>query len=91
MPADGARFVIRHDHRDTGRPVTHPPGRPGYTVCSTPMASRPHVAGVSAGGALAQWPALDHPARVRSLDLASISPATSGDRVLPPGAREQSW
>jgi hypothetical protein len=32
MPADGVRFVIRYDHRDTGRSVTYPPERPGYTV-----------------------------------------------------------
>ena len=31
MLADGGRFVIRYDHRDTGRSVTDPPGRPGYT------------------------------------------------------------
>ena len=29
--ADGGRFVIRYDHRDTGRSVTDPPGRPTYT------------------------------------------------------------
>jgi hypothetical protein len=28
----GVRFVIRHDHRDTGRSVTYPPRRPGYIV-----------------------------------------------------------
>ena len=31
MLADGGRFVIRYDHRDTGRSVTYPPGHPGYT------------------------------------------------------------
>ena len=31
MLADGGRFVIRYDHRDTGRSVTYAPGRPGYT------------------------------------------------------------
>src|ERR1044072_4548211 len=31
MLADGGRFVIRYDHRDTGRSVTDPPGRPRYT------------------------------------------------------------
>jgi pimeloyl-ACP methyl ester carboxylesterase len=30
MLAGGGRFVIRYDHRDTGRSVTHPPGRSGY-------------------------------------------------------------
>ena len=29
--ADGGRFVIRYDHRDTGRSVTYEPGRPCYT------------------------------------------------------------
>src|SRR4030095_16452086 len=31
MLADGRRFVIRYDHRDTGRSVTYEPGHPGYT------------------------------------------------------------
>ena len=31
MLADGGRFVIRYDHRDTGRSVTYDVGRPGYT------------------------------------------------------------
>ena len=31
MLASGGRYVIRYDHRDTGRSVTYPPGRPGYT------------------------------------------------------------
>ena len=30
MLADGGRFVIRYDHRDTGRSVTYEPGRPEY-------------------------------------------------------------
>src|SRR3954452_22783360 len=29
--ADGGRFVIRYDHRDTGRSVTYTLGRPGYS------------------------------------------------------------
>ena len=29
--AGGGRFVIRYDHRDTGRSVTYKPGCPGYT------------------------------------------------------------
>src|ERR671910_1518809 len=31
MLAERGRFVIRYDHRDTGRSVTYEPGRPGYT------------------------------------------------------------
>ncbi len=29
--AAGGRFVIRYDHRDTGRSVTYEPGAPEYT------------------------------------------------------------
>jgi pimeloyl-ACP methyl ester carboxylesterase len=29
--AAGGRFVIRYDHRDTGRSITYEPGAPGYT------------------------------------------------------------
>jgi pimeloyl-ACP methyl ester carboxylesterase len=31
MLAGAGRFVIRYDHRDTGRSVTYEPGRPEYT------------------------------------------------------------
>src|SRR5262245_65385812 len=30
--ADAGRFVIRYDHRDTGRSATSEPGRPRYTA-----------------------------------------------------------
>jgi pimeloyl-ACP methyl ester carboxylesterase len=92
--ADGGRFVIRYDHRDTGRSVTYEPGRPGYSgadlvadaagvldAYEIPVA---HLVGVSAGGALAQLVALDHPDRVSSLVLISTSPALPGTRELPP-------
>jgi pimeloyl-ACP methyl ester carboxylesterase len=59
--ADGGRFVIRYDHRDTGRSVTYKPGCPGYTgadlvgdaagVLDAYEVSAAHVVGVSAGGA----------------------------------------
>src|SRR5438874_10148121 len=62
--ADGERFVIRYDHRDTGRSVTYERGRLGYTgadlvadatrvldAYEIPVA---HLVGVSAGGAFAQ-------------------------------------
>lgn len=93
MLADEGRFVIRYDHRDTGRSVTYEPGRPGYSdddmladavgVLDSYGIGTAHVVGVSAGGALTQLLALDFRDRVRSLVLISTSPATPGDRGLP--------
>jgi pimeloyl-ACP methyl ester carboxylesterase len=90
----GGRFVIRYDHRDTGRSVSYEPGRPGYTssdlvddaagVLEAHDIPAAHVVGVSAGGALAQLLALDHPERVLSLVLMSTSRAVPGGRELPP-------
>ncbi|MGW0896355.1 alpha/beta fold hydrolase [Streptomyces goshikiensis] len=98
MLAEGGRFVIRYDHRDTGRSVTYEPGRPGYTgadlvddaarVLDGHGIRAAHVVGVSAGGALAQLLALDHPSRVLSLVLISTSRAVPGGRGLPPPTRE---
>ena len=95
MVADGGRFVIRYDHRDTGRSVTCEPGHPDYTgadlvadavgVLDTYEIPAAHVAGVSAGGAFAQLLALAFPARVRALVLISTSPAKPVGRSLPPG------
>jgi pimeloyl-ACP methyl ester carboxylesterase len=94
MLAGGGRFVLRYDHRDTGRSVTYEPGRPEYTggdlasdalgVLDAYGIPSAHLIGVSAGGALAQLLALDHPDRVRSLVLISTSPALGGDLGLPP-------
>ncbi|MFD0531631.1 alpha/beta fold hydrolase [Kitasatospora arboriphila] len=96
--AGGRRFVIRYDHRDTGRSTTYPPGRPGYTgadlvadaarVLDGHGIPAAHVVGVSAGGALAQLLALDDPGRVLSLVLISTSSAVPGDRALPAPAEE---
>jgi pimeloyl-ACP methyl ester carboxylesterase len=93
MLADGSRFVIRYDHRDTGRSVTCEPGSPDYTgadlisdaagVLDAYEIPTAHVAGVSAGGAFAQLFALVFPARVRSLVLISTSPAKSVGHSLP--------
>src|SRR5204862_4686264 len=96
MLADGGRFVIRYDHRDTGRSVTYELGRPEYTgadlvgdaagmldAYGIPAA---HVVGVSMGGALAQLFALDFAERVLSLVLISTSAALPVERKLPPSA-----
>jgi pimeloyl-ACP methyl ester carboxylesterase len=98
MLADGGRFVIRYDHRDTGRSVTYEPGRPGYTggdlvadaagVLDAHGLGAAHLVGVSAGGAFAQLLALDHPGRVLSLVLISTSAALPTGRRLPPPSQE---
>jgi pimeloyl-ACP methyl ester carboxylesterase len=98
MLADGGRFVVRYDHRDTGGSVTYERGRPGYSgadlvadaagVLDAYELPAAHVVGVSAGGALAQLLALDFPDRVLSLVLMSTSPAVSTGRALPPPTEE---
>lgn len=93
MLAGGRRFVIRYDHRDTGRSVTYHRGHPRYTgaelladavgVLDAYGIPVVHIVGVSAGGAFAQLRAVDYPDHVLSLVLISTSPATPGDRALP--------
>ena len=95
--AERGRFVIRYDHRDTGRSVTYEPGRPGYTnadlvadavgVLDAYGIAAAHVVGVSAGGALSQLVALGFPDRVLTLVLISTSPATAGRPQLAPAYR----
>jgi pimeloyl-ACP methyl ester carboxylesterase len=94
----GGRFVIRYDHRDTGRSVSYPAGAPGYTgadlaadavgVLDAFGRRSAHLAGMSMGGALAQQVALAHPDRVDSLVLFSTSPAVPGRSELPPMSDE---
>jgi pimeloyl-ACP methyl ester carboxylesterase len=98
MLAVEGRFVIRYDHRDTGRSVAYEPGRPGYTgadlvadavgVLDAYGIPAAHVVGVSAGGAFAQLLALDFADRVLSVVLISSSPALPGERELPPPTEE---
>jgi pimeloyl-ACP methyl ester carboxylesterase len=96
--AGAGRFVLRYDHRDTGRSIAYQPGRPGYTgadlvadaaaVLDAYRIPAAHVVGVSAGGAFAQVLALDFTDRVRSLVLISTSPALPGERELPASSEE---
>ncbi|MCW2859644.1 MAG: hypothetical protein QOE54_3538 [Streptosporangiaceae bacterium] len=92
--AEGGRLVIRYDHRDTGRSVTYPPGAPGYTgpdlardaagLIDALAGGRAHMAGLSMGGGIAQYLAVEYAARVATLTLVSTSPGPASD--LPPMA-----
>jgi pimeloyl-ACP methyl ester carboxylesterase len=92
--AEAGRFVLRYDHRDTGRSVTYETGEPRYTgadlvadaagVLDAYGIPTAHVVGVSMGAALAQLLALDDPGHVLSLVLISTSAAVPVDRELPP-------
>lgn len=97
-PGGTGRFVVRYDHRDTGRSRTDPPGTPSYTgddLARDPVrlldalgVGRAHLVGVSMGGGIAQQVAIEHPDRVASLTLMSTSPLTGGDPGLPGPAPE---
>jgi pimeloyl-ACP methyl ester carboxylesterase len=92
------RYVIRYDHRDTGRSITYPPGEPGYGsvelvedavgVLDALDVASAHVVGISMGGGIAQMIALDHPDRVATLTLIATSPAGPGADDLPPVSGE---
>jgi pimeloyl-ACP methyl ester carboxylesterase len=95
--AAGRRFVVRYDHRDTGRSVSYDAGAPPYTgrdligdavgVLDALGLASAHLVGMSMGGAFAQLIALDHPDRVDSLTLVSTSPS-GGDPDLPEMSHE---
>ena len=91
--AAGGRYVIRYDHRDTGRSTSYQPGQPTYTftdlvadaagILDALGIERAHVAGVSMGGAMVQTLALRHPERLASLTLMSTTAIESTGRELP--------
>lgn len=93
----GRRFVIRYDHRDTGRSVSYEPGAPPYTfddlvadavgLLDALGLATAHVVGISMGGAIGQLMALDHAGRVATLTLISTSPG-AGNADLPPMSAE---
>ena len=86
--ADGGRFVIRYDHRDTGESESYEPGEPTYTlrdlvadavgVLDALELQTAHLVGMSMGAAIAQLVALDRPDRVASLTLMSSTPGGPG-------------
>ena len=93
--ADGGRYVIRYDQRDTGQSTSSPGDGPGYgdTELADDAAAliaeldhtAAHIVGYAAGGLIAQQLAVRHPARVRSLTLiatGSLAPADLGVPTL---------
>ena len=93
--AAGPRFVIRYDHRDTGRSVSYAPGAPPYSLRDLAADAvalldvfsldRAHLVGRSMGGGIAIIAAVDFPDRVSSLTLIGTSP---GGFDLPPMSKE---
>ena len=93
--AHGGRFVLRYDHRDTGRSASSPPGEPSYTahdLATDPLRildalgiSHAHVVGISMGGGIAQQLAAHQPERIQTIALMATSPAgaRSDDSPLP--------
>ncbi len=94
------RFVIRYDHRDTGRSSNYEPGAPPYALRDLVTDAvglldalgigRAHVVGMSMGAAIAQLLALDYPDRVATLTLACSTPGGPGHEQpdLPPMSEE---
>jgi pimeloyl-ACP methyl ester carboxylesterase len=89
--ADGGRFVIRYDARDTGQSGHCPVGHPDYGsrelvgdaigLLDAYGVGSACVMGISMGGAQAQLAGLDHPERVGALVLVST---TAGGLDGPP-------
>jgi pimeloyl-ACP methyl ester carboxylesterase len=87
--AAGGRYVIRYDHRDTGRTTSFPAGRPPYSgvdmahdalgLLDALRVHRAHVVGISMGGILAQRIAVSRPHRVLSLTLMSTTAGPSAE------------
>ncbi|MFI1385450.1 alpha/beta fold hydrolase [Embleya sp. NPDC020886] len=88
------RFVVRYDHRDTGRSTTYPPGRPAYSftdltldvvaLLDTLGIERAHVVCQSMFGGAGLILGVDHPDRLASLTFLSCS--TGADDLPPPSA-----
>jgi pimeloyl-ACP methyl ester carboxylesterase len=81
--AAGGRFVVRYDHRDTGRSTAFPLGDHAYSavdlmndalgVLDALGVRAAHLVGICLGGGLAQRIAAQHPERVLTLTLMSTS------------------
>lgn len=89
LAGGGRRFVIRYDHRDTGRSTTGRPGAPAYDGwqlgrdCAELIAALGvgpvHLVGTSMGGGIGQLVAIRHPELLASLTLLSTTGAGGVD------------
>lgn len=87
------RYVIRYDHRDTGRSTSYEPGHIHYSVedladdafcvLDSYGLQSAHLVGMSLGGFLAQLMALKHPQRVESLTLIASERLADTDPTIP--------
>jgi pimeloyl-ACP methyl ester carboxylesterase len=91
-------YVVRYDHRDTGRSTRAFAERPypitalaadALTVLDAFGARRAHVAGMSLGGLLVQLLLLDAPERLRSATVFCTGPLPGGAGTEPPGPRDE--
>lgn len=94
--ADAGRYVIRYDHRDTGRSTSYEAGKPAYTsddLTTDPLRlldalgiSRAHLVGLSMGGGIAQDLTARYPERLHTLTLiaTTIAGTSTHQRTLPP-------
>ena len=93
--AAGGRYVVRYDHRDTGRSTSFTAGAPPYSqedltndaagLLDALELAPAHVVGMSMGGGIAQRLAVEHPERLRTLTLMSTAavPDGTGEDVGP--------
>jgi pimeloyl-ACP methyl ester carboxylesterase len=87
------RYVIRYDHRDTGRSTSYEPGQISYSVedladdvCCILDGygiQTAHAMGMSLGGYLAQLIALKHSQRIKSLTLIASERLAEIDSTMP--------
>ncbi|GAA3541686.1 hypothetical protein GCM10022419_022240 [Nonomuraea rosea] len=85
------RYVVRYDHRDTGRSTCYPPGQPAYSFTDLTLdvlgiqdalgIERAHVVCQSMFGGAGLLLGVDHPERLASLTFVS---STTGADTLPP-------
>ena len=100
--ADGGRFVVRYDHRDTGQSTASPAGRPTYSgadletdplrILDALGIERAHLVGISMGGGIAQSLAARHADRLLSIALIATGAAgerPTADPLPPPEPRVQ--